>query len=239
MCSDSLNYAHLLKIQDDLNFTARDYSWLGSIFYIGYLFSSPVHGLMLQKLPLTRYLGAMLFLWGATLILHAAAFNYAGLVACRLFLGIFEGALTPGFILVTGRFYKSKEQVSRTVIWFLQNGVAQILGGGIGYGVLTQKPSNLKVWQELFLILGAITLAYSLTVFFFMPEDPRTSRFLTERQRVIAIQRVRENKTGLHDRRLKWYQVREAFLDVRLYIVFVLIFTTDMANAVSSNVSRQ
>jgi ACS family allantoate permease-like MFS transporter len=128
----SLNYANLLGITTDLHFSSHDYSWLGSIFYLGYLAASPVHGFFLQRVNLTYYLSAMIFLWGMTLALHAAAFNYAGLVVCRLFLGIFEGALTPGFILLTGRFYKSEEQVARTSIWFMSNGWAQILGGLIG-----------------------------------------------------------------------------------------------------------
>lgn len=187
---------------------------------------------MLQKVTLTRYLGACIFFWGATLALHAAAYNYAGLVACRLFLGIFEAALTPGFILLTGRFYQAKEQIARTSIWFSMNGWAQILGGGISYGVLTQQATHLKVWQELYIILGVLTLAYSFAVFFFMPDRPETARILTERMRLVAVERVRKNKTGLHDRRWKWYQLREAVTDVRLYIIFVLIFTTDAANGV-------
>lgn len=188
---------------------------------------------MLQKVTLTRYLGICIFFWGTTLTLHAAAFNYAGLVTCRLFLGIFEAALTPGFILLTGRFYKSKEQIARTSIWFSMNGWAQILGGGISYGVLVQKATSLKVWQELYIILGLITVAYSFAVFFLMPDSPETTRIFTDRMRLVAIERVRSNKTGLHDRRFKWYQLKEAMLDIRLYLIFVLIFTTDAANGVS------
>lgn len=86
----------------------------------------------------------MLFCVMRKLIAHPAPVlplhSYAGLVACRLFLGISEAAVTPGFvsllsvrasrvllsdrsfatiqILITGRFYTRKEQLSRTAIWF-------------------------------------------------------------------------------------------------------------------------
>lgn len=234
----SLNYANLLNIRQDLHFSQRQYSWLGSIFYIGYLAASPIHGYFLQKVNLTRYLGIQIFFWGVTLTLHAAAFNYAGLVTCRLFLGIFEASLTPGFILLTGRFYKSKEQIARTNIWFSMNGWAQILGGAISYGVQVQKPSKLKVWQELYIILGIITVVYSFAVFFCMPDSPETTKiFKTDRMRMAAIERIRTNKTGLHDKKFKWYQCREALLDVRLYLVFLLIITTDIANGITSNFS--
>lgn len=233
----SLNYANLLGITADLHFSAYDYGWLGSIFYLAYLGSSPVHGYLLQKCNLTHYLAVNIFLWGLTLALHAVAFNYASLVVCRLFLGFFEGALTPGFILLTGRFYKSNEQISRTSIWFSMNGWAQILGGAIAYGVLEQKPSHLKVWQQLYIILGCITVAYSIAVLLLMPDKPETTRLLTPRQRQIAIERIRSNKTGLHDKRFKKYQLIESILDVRLYLIFVLICAADIANGVASNFS--
>lgn len=234
----SLNYANLLGITEDLHFSSYDYSWLGSIFYLAYLAASPLHGYLLQKCNITYYLGINIFLWGLTLALHAAAFNYASLVVCRLFLGFFEGALTPGFILITGRFYKSKEQIARTSIWFSMNGWAQILGGAISYGVLNEKrPSHLKVWQQLYIILGCITIAYSFVVFFFMPEKPETTQMLTSRQRIIAIERIRSNKTGLHDKRFKKYQLYESIKDIRLYIIFCLICASNIANGVSSNFS--
>lgn len=191
----------------------------------------------MQKLPLTRYVGVCIILWGTTLALHATCFNYAGLVACRLFLGIFEAALTPAFILITGRFYRSKEQVARTSIWFMQNGTAQILGGAISYGVQTQRPSSLKVWQQLYVILGIITFCYGIVVFLVMPEKPETTRLLTPRQRIVALERIRENKTGLHDRTFKRAQLYEALLDVRLYLFFFAVASSNVSNGVSSNFS--
>lgn len=45
----SLNYANLLGIKADMNLHGQQYSWLGSIFYFGYLGASPIHGYFLQK----------------------------------------------------------------------------------------------------------------------------------------------------------------------------------------------
>lgn len=113
-----INYAHLLRFEEDLHFSEAQYSWLGSQFYIAYIFALPIHSALFQKVPLGRYLAACVFLWGVTLTLHAACFNYAGLVACRLALGACEAAVTPGFILITGRFYSGQEINTRTALWF-------------------------------------------------------------------------------------------------------------------------
>lgn len=154
------------------------------------------------------------------LTLHAAAFNYASLVACRLFLGILEAGLTPAFILLTGRFYRRQEQVTRTSIWFSMNGWAQILGGLISYGILGREStgSSIERWQELFLILGCVTMFFGVVLFFFMPASPAATKYLNEEDTRIAVERIRENKTGINDTRFKYYQLWEALKDPRLYL---------------------
>lgn len=174
----------------------------------------------LYRLHLSRYTAANVIVWGLVLTLHATAYNYASIVACRLFLGILEAGITPAFILLTGRFYRRQEQVARTGIWFSMNGWAQILGGLISYGILGKPTSgtSLARWKELFLILGCITIFFGVVLFFFMPASPAATRWLDEDETRIAIERIRENKTGINDKRFKFYQLWEALKDPRLYL---------------------
>jgi hypothetical protein len=65
-------------------------------------------------------------MWGLVLSCFAAVENYAGAIAIRFFLGVFEAAVTPGFALFTSQWYTKKEQGARTGIWFSFNGWAQV-----------------------------------------------------------------------------------------------------------------
>jgi hypothetical protein len=65
-------------------------------------------------------------MWGLVLSCFAAVENYAGAIAIRFFLGVFEAAVTPGFALFTSQWYTKKEQGARTAIWFSFNGWAQV-----------------------------------------------------------------------------------------------------------------
>jgi hypothetical protein len=38
----------------------------------------------------------------------------------------------------------------------------------------------------------------------------------------MAVERLRGNQTGVENKEFKWYQVREAFKDVKLYLFFLL-----------------
>ena len=131
----TLSYASIMGLETDLNLTKSNYQWLGSIFYIGYFgFEYPTSRL-LQRLPLAKYSAFNIILWGVTLSCTAATSNFAGIASVRLILGMFEAAVTPGFVLFTSQWYTKKEQGLRTGIWFSFNGFANVLGGLVAYGV--------------------------------------------------------------------------------------------------------
>lgn len=59
-------------------------------------------------------------------------------------------------------------------------------------------------------------------MFIFLPDSPVSAPGLTPRERRIAVERLRENQTGVENKHLKPYQVLEAFMDYKLYIFFML-----------------
>lgn len=58
-----------------------------------------------------------IFVWAVALCAHAACKSFGALFAVRFILGMCEGAITPGFILVTSMFYTRAEQNKRTGYW--------------------------------------------------------------------------------------------------------------------------
>lgn len=63
-----------------------------------------------------------------------------------------------------------------------------------------------------------------------MPSTPETTRYLTKRQRGIAVLRVASNKSGIHDTQIKKYQIFEALTDIRLYIFFFGFASVNITN---------
>ena len=58
-----------------------------------------------------------ILVWAIALLCHTAARNFAEFFVCRAFLGICEGAITPGFMIVTSMFYTRQEQTQRVGYW--------------------------------------------------------------------------------------------------------------------------
>jgi MFS transporter, ACS family, allantoate permease len=52
----TLGYAAVFGLEDDLHLVGTEYSWLGAIFYLGYLIWEFPTNLFLQKLPLNRFM---------------------------------------------------------------------------------------------------------------------------------------------------------------------------------------
>lgn len=102
----TLSYAAIFGIREDLNLQGTQYSWLSSIFYFGFLAWAFPTNFLMQRLPIGRYLGFNIFLWGVFLMIQAAANNFAGLAALRALGGAAEACSDPSFMLITSMWYK-------------------------------------------------------------------------------------------------------------------------------------
>ena len=93
----------------------------------------------------------------------------------------------------------------------------------------------LPSWKYEFLIIGALCSAWGIIMFIFLPDSPVTAKGLSREQKRMAVQRLRGNQTGIENKHLKWYQVKEAFLDIKLYLFFVLGMVCNVPNGGISN----
>lgn len=172
-----------------------------------------------------KYTAVNITCWGAALAFHALASNYAGLLACRFFLGAFEATVTPAFVLITSMWYRQNEQGRRMGYWLSCNGVALILMAVIGYGLSAVEDAALAPWKILFLILGLLTVITGAYYLWYLPDNQANAKFLNEREKLVAIERIRDNFQGIGSQGWKWYQFREALKDPRtyLYVLYSLL----------------
>lgn len=86
--------------------------------------------------------------------------------------------------------------------------------------------SGLKPYQSIFLCLGLLSLGLTSVVWWLMPNSPTTAKFLHKgNDRLIAIERLRENNTGTKSSKWQWYQVKETFIDPKSEYESALIYT--------------
>lgn len=82
----------------------------------------------------------------------------------------------------------------------------------------------------MYLVAGAITIIWSVVILFYMPPDTIRMKGLTDRERYIAVARMRSNNAGVRNTHFKWAQAVEVLMDIRFWLVFSMAFMMMIAN---------
>lgn len=161
--------------------------------------------------------------------------SFASLVAVRVLLGVFESAVAPSLILISGMWYRSTEQPTRIGFWYLGTGTGTIVGALSSYGFQHVQTTTFKSWQIMFLLFGLITVVVGIIVIIFLPDNPMHARFLTSSEKVLAIERLRSNKTGIENKTFKPAQMYECLRDPHAILLALITIASNVSNgAVSS-----
>ncbi|GAA6048757.1 hypothetical protein JCM3770_003944 [Rhodotorula araucariae] len=220
--------AAVMGLRSDLNLVGQQYSWTSSSIYFGAILAVFPTLIIMQKAPAGKWLAGNCAAWGIILMASAACKNFAGFFAARFILGLFEAVIFAGAGLIVSAWWTRSEQPWRSAVIF--STLSSVMNGILAYGSLQYKGS-LAQWQVLFLIVGALTLAWSILCFVFLPDSPTNTWWLTTRQKVIAVKRTEENRTGVENKVFKWSQVKEAFLDPRTHLHFFANIVLNIPNS--------
>ncbi|KAF1986729.1 MFS general substrate transporter [Aulographum hederae CBS 113979] len=208
-------------------------SWATSLFYFGMLAGLYPMTFTLQRFHLGRILGFVVILWGLICMLTATVTSWRGLYAQRFFLGFVESIIPTGFMCIVSGFYTQGEQTLRQSWWFSSTGLFTIIGSALNYGFGSITGGSLKRWQYIYLLAGALTVLYGVFCFS-IPDSPASAWFLTEEERIIAVERLRSSQTGVRCHKIKKSQVIEALLDVKIYLVALMMASAYTVNGAVS-----
>ncbi|KAL4802198.1 major facilitator superfamily domain-containing protein [Aspergillus unguis] len=192
-------------------------SWATSLFYFGQLAGSYPMTYTLQLFKTKYVLGPAVVLWAIICAATAGVTTWQGLFVQRFFLGFTESIIPTGFMVIVSGFYTQQEQSSRQSWWFSGTGWFTIIGGGFNYG-FAQIDGALKPWQYIYIFAGALTCLFGIWCFF-IPDDPLNAWFLSEEERLVAVERLRASQTGVKHNKLKPNQLKEALLDIKIWLV--------------------
>jgi MFS family permease len=231
---NSINFASVYGLQKGTKLHGQNYSWLGSIFYFGYLLAQWPAGYAMQRLPIGKFLATSTLCWGIIQITTPACHNFAGIASNRFVLGLAEGTINPGFVLMMSMWYTTAEQPLRLLGYYCTLGVATMFGGLIGYAVGNIKSTTVARWQWVFLIFGAISILCGIVSLIFLPDLPSTAKFLSPRDRSTACYRVAANRQGVKNRHFKPYQLKQALLDPKTWLLLLMALGGSIPNSVTT-----
>lgn len=231
----TISQAATYGLVTEAHLQGQEFSLLISIFYIGYLVAQYPTNVLMQRFPTGKYITVNFILWGVVLTSMGSCTSFGPFMAARFFLGVFESCLNPGFVLITSSWWKREEQPARIAIWYSANGVISIPAGFIFYGVAHLNARGLFPYQWMFIFFGIFTVLFGISLWWLLPDSPISATWLSERERLIAVERLKSNKTGVKNTTHKWPQVKEALLDPKVWMLVAGVFIHNMTNSLQSN----
>lgn len=175
-------------------------------------------------MPIGKWIGVCLTLWGVSTACHSAVQDFAHLIVVRITSGLFEASLVPAIMLLTSQYYTRQEQASRYSIWYAGLGLGQIFGGFISFAFQHVSPyAPLAPWRTMFLVVGLFTLFVGALVCLFVPETPMRARFFSEHDKVLLLEHVKTNQTGIANRKWTTEQIFEALADPQYWLMCTAI----------------
>ncbi|KAI8656046.1 MFS domain-containing protein [Fusarium keratoplasticum] len=231
-----LSSAAVFGLREDNKLEGQQYSWVGSVFYMGFLQWTYPTNLLVTRLPAGKYLSANTLFWGSVVTLTAACNSFGGLLTVRFLLGVAEATITPGFMFLTSTWYTRDEMPTRVGIWFAGNSVGGLAASLLAFGVGHIDNTAIRPWRWMYIILGGATFLWAIPMFILLPDNISKAKFLTPKERQVAAQRVVSAGTGTTENTYwKQDQFRECLADPKTWFIVGIQLLTQIPNGGSQS----
>ncbi|CCM04646.1 uncharacterized protein FIBRA_06830 [Fibroporia radiculosa] len=188
--------ARLQGMTQDLHLSDLQYNTVIAILYASYVPAQIPSNMILNRISRpSYYIPLCVVLWGVTSACTGLTQNYAGILVCRVFIGLPEAAFYPGAIYLLSRWYTRKELAFRGAIIYGGLLISNAFGSLIAAGILSgmQDKRGIAAWRWLFYIEGCVTICIGFIAAFLLPDYPHNTRWLSAEQRRLAQVRLAED----------------------------------------------
>lgn len=111
-----------------------------------------------------------------------------------------------------------------------------MLGGIFSYGI--GQIRSFPVWKAVFLLCGGITVLWGVLLLFFLPDSILSAKRFSLEERALLVGRARLSKTGVLNRTIQWYQIREALLDPQVWLLTLFVLLNEIINGGVANFGK-
>ncbi|CAL5873860.1 uncharacterized protein PFLUO_LOCUS8143 [Penicillium psychrofluorescens] len=119
------------------------------------------------------------------------------------------------------------------------NGMAQVIGALLSYGLGNVTNLALPNWKLIFIAIGALTLLWAIILVLWMPDGPHNGKMFSEYERIVAVWRIRNNRTGVQNSTFLSHQLKEASIDPKSYILLLMAAAYGILNGCVTNFASE
>ncbi|KAG0648546.1 putative transporter [Hyphodiscus hymeniophilus] len=227
----NIGFAATQGMSKDIGLKGNQLNIAVSIFYLFYILAEFPTTLFVKRVQFHIAIPVLAACWGIICLCTGFIQNFAGLVVCRLMLGIFEGCLFPSMTLLLLNWYKREEVATRISFLYIGSALSGAFGGLIAFGILYMNGvAGYEGWRWLYIIEGLLTIVFSVGCYCAIPSSYNTAYFLTTEDKAIMKRRAEQMEaysggTGKYTRK----DMKNAAVDMKTWLHgFIQIFCSTM-----------
>ncbi|PSN74162.1 MFS general substrate transporter [Corynespora cassiicola Philippines] len=208
------------------NLSSAQWAWALSIFYYPYMFFEPLATLALKHFSPSVWMSRIMFTWGIVSMCQGATQNYAGILACRFFLGAAEAGFYPGVLYHFSFWYPTHRLPLRIAFFYACGMFSGTISGLLAYAIsFMNGAAGLAGWRWLFILEGIPAILCALYTWFYLPNYPETVNFLDENERDAILADLPKQAPTMKAKTFDFEQIKGLFKDPT-FVPFLMIWIT-------------
>lgn len=194
---NSLYYARLAGIEEDLGLEGVQYQTCVSILFVGYILMQVPANMFFNKMARPSvFIAIVMTVWGVISGCTGAIqkdHGFAGLLVVRILIGVIESAYFPTALFFLSKWYNAKELAFRTTVLYLGSLLSGAFSGLIAAGIINNMDGakNIAAWRWLFIIFGSITVFVVPFAYLILPDMPHNTKWLSNEEKDIIMWKMR------------------------------------------------
>lgn len=205
---------------------------------------------MYRIIPPHIYISLCILSWGIIASMQALATSFGFLLFLRALLGVSEAAFGSGVPFYLSFFFRRHELAFRTGLFISASPLSASFAGALAW-LITKvgERGPLSPWRLLFLLEGFPSVLVAVWAWDFIPDGPGTAKWLSPRQREVAVMRLRSEREREEDemeeekyasstqprKGVDLYQVLHTLKDPKCYLTAVSFCYNAMAMSAFAN----
>ncbi|EME44780.1 hypothetical protein DOTSEDRAFT_173143 [Dothistroma septosporum NZE10] len=228
------SYAVVMGMPEDLNLEGNQLNHASAALWETYLGTTVLIGFVLNRVPIGKWLGGVLTVWGILVTCTAAVQNFHGLVALRVLMGVCDATIPPACMIISSQYYRKDEQVMRYAGWYTSVGSAMIIGGLLSFGFQHLTTTSIEAWRVMYIVIGGISIIVGVITFILLPDSPMQASFLTDGEKSAVLKHVAVNGTGVTNRAWNGHQIVSALRDPQLYLLTLSVIAVSVSAGIKT-----
>ncbi|KAK1967165.1 high-affinity nicotinic acid transporter [Colletotrichum sublineola] len=191
------------------------------------MFFEPLATLALKKFSPSVWMSRIMITWVWIISMcQGATQSYAGILACRFFLGLAEAGFYPGVLYHLSFWYPTHQLPLRIGFFYACGMFSGTISGLLAYAIsFMNGVRGLAGWRWLFILEGVPAILCGIYTFYFLPNYPETVKFLTEPEREVIMTELPEQAPTMNVTTVNFQQIKELFRSPT-FVPFLMIWIT-------------